>query len=93
MSSRLAAIAAVVALGAAACGEARGSAFACTCNLLTDFDDASKHEVIVCAPSAERAPTIAQGCAQTGAPAPVQGCVCAPRGEACSLGACTQLTR
>jgi hypothetical protein len=83
--------AAALFLGAAAagCSAERGDVYDCACTFLTDFDDTSKHEVLVCAPSAERAPAIARGCAQSGAPAPVQGCACQKAAAAaCTLDEC-----
>jgi hypothetical protein len=83
--------AAALFLGAAAagCPAERGDVYDCTCTFLTDFDDPSRHEVLVCAPSSERAPAIARGCAQAGAPAPVQGCACRKAAAGtCALGEC-----
>ncbi len=62
---------------------------------VTDFDDESKHAVEVCAgPAAEVAAEVARGCAQSGAPGPVQACTCRPasdlggcRGDACRMSA------
>lgn len=80
----------LVALRAAAgCRDEPGRPYACSCAFLTDFDDASSLPARVCAPSAERAPAIARGCAQTTAPAPVQECTCRPaEGAPCAGRAC-----
>lgn len=80
---------ATLAIALLACA-AEGRPYACGCTYLTDFDDGSKADVEVCAPSAERAPAVARGCAQSGAPAPVQACSCAPvpSGPPCKAGAC-----
>ncbi|MBK8258642.1 MAG: hypothetical protein IPK82_39030 [Polyangiaceae bacterium] len=73
-------IAAIVfALGLAACKN-EGEPYACTCDMLTDFDDAHKEAVLVCAASATDAVSIAQGCAQLANPMPVQTCACTPTG-------------
>jgi len=50
--------------------------FDCTCHFLTDFDDASRQSVEVCAADPRRAEAAARGCAQSAAPAPVQSCSC-----------------
>jgi hypothetical protein len=78
-----------VALSAAGC-RPRGALYDCTCAFLTDFDYAVTQEVTVCAGSAERAVPEARGCAQTGAPAPIQGCSCRPASEGaeCVVGEC-----
>lgn len=65
------------ALGVAGC-KADGAPFACQCDLLTDYDDAQKETVKVCARSAADAPSVARGCVQLVAPMPVQSCACAP---------------
>lgn len=65
------------ALGVAGC-KADGAPFACQCDLLTDYDDAQKESVKVCARSAADAPSVARGCVQLVAPMPVQSCTCAP---------------
>lgn len=67
-----------------------GTSWDCTCSFLTDYDDASTHEVRVCSADAGRVEAEARGCAQAGAPAPVQGCSCGqvePRRD-CLVGAC-----
>lgn len=86
---------ALVAVLGAGCEKERGSPYACTCTFLTDFDDSSGSEVTVCSPSAERAPDFARGCAQSGAPAPVEKCVCKPeRGSGtCEVGLCRNRPR
>jgi hypothetical protein len=77
----------------AACDD-RGHRVVCTCTFLTDFDDSSSRDVTVCAPTADRAPNVARGCAQSAAPAPVQRCTCKPEiGAPCTLGECTQMNR
>jgi len=74
----------------AACGRAEGRPYDCACAFLTDFDDASQARVEACARSSEDAVVVAKSCAQSGAPAPVEGCRCAPaEGGACSLGDCS----
>ena len=96
MKSRLTAALFTLTAGlllAAGCRE-EGRWYACSCTFLTDFDDPSGQRVEVCAPSAARAPGVAKGCAQTAAPAPVQGCACSPKAMAegasavCSAGDC-----
>ncbi len=64
------------ALGVAACSH-EGAPFDCECEWLTDFDDASKVLVRVCAADDAEAPIVARGCAQIATPAPVQRCTCA----------------
>jgi hypothetical protein len=79
---------AALSLASAACE--KGNRYDCSCSFLTDYDDASKQLVEVCAPSLERAAAFAKGCAQSGAPAPIQACVCRPGGaEPCRAGACS----
>ncbi len=73
------------ALGAGACSH-QGAPFDCECEWLTDFDDASKVPVRVCAADEAEAPIVARGCAQIATPAPVQRCTCARAKEA--TGAC-----
>ncbi len=73
---------ALLVAAAAGCRE-EGAPYDCTCTYLTDFDDAAKQETRVCAASPERAPGVARGCAQAGAPAPIQECSCRP-----SVGTC-----
>lgn len=83
--------AAVVAMG---CTRERGRPYACTCSVLTDFDDGTRHVVEVCSPSGERAAEFGKGCAQSGAPAKVEACVCRPiEGPACDLGRCVTRPR
>ena len=50
--------------------------FSCRCSFLTDTDDTSEQRVEVCARDLAAAENDAIGCAQTGAPATVQGCRC-----------------
>lgn len=68
----------------------KGALYHCSCAFLTDYDDGAAQEVEVCAPSAERAPSVARGCAQSAAPAPIQSCTCkpAPSAAPCAAGAC-----
>ncbi|MEZ4293754.1 MAG: hypothetical protein R3B70_02170 [Polyangiaceae bacterium] len=61
---------------------AEGAPYTCTCDMLTDFDDAHRETVNVCAKAANEAPAVAQGCAQLANPMPVQSCACAPSKEA-----------
>jgi hypothetical protein len=70
--------------------QGQGAAYDCACTFLTDFDDAATHEVRVCAASAERAPAVARGCAQSGAPAPIEACTCkaAQSSVRCAVGEC-----
>jgi hypothetical protein len=83
-----------IALGPLGCERDRGKPYACTCSVLTDFDDGTKHEVEVCSPSPDRARDFGKGCAQSGAPAKVEGCVCRPiEGPACDLGRCVARPR
>lgn len=90
----LARVLAVASLLSATSGCSRGASdtFDCTCSYFTDFDDASKQEVTICAPSQERAETYARGCAQGAAHAPVQSCSCRPTAKApwssCKPGEC-----
>ena len=84
----------VFALAEAGCGRERGRPFECTCSVLTDFDDGTRHAVEICSPSAERAAEFGKGCAQSGAPAKVEGCACKPiEGPACDLGRCVTRPR
>ncbi len=79
----------------AGCAKERGSTYRCSCSYLTDFDDSATQEVTVCSPSDERATEFARGCAQLGAPAPVEKCACkiAIQSSGCEAGACTNLPR
>jgi hypothetical protein len=78
-----------LAMVASGCKAEAGVPWQCTCTFLTDYDDPSRHEVEVCAPVRERAEAQARGCAQSGAPAPIQRCECQPlAGAACAVGAC-----
>jgi hypothetical protein len=87
--ARAAALAGLLA-ALAGSGCERGTRFECTCGFLTDYDDASKQVVDVCAPSPERASEFAKGCAQSGAPAPIHSCACRPTsGEPCRAGQCS----
>ncbi|UQA59207.1 hypothetical protein [Polyangium aurulentum] len=93
--SALAKAALLPALLLGGCREERGSTYLCSCSFLTDFDDGSTQEVTVCAPSDERAPGFASGCAQEGAPAPVERCSCRleKSGAGCKVGACASRSR
>lgn len=66
-----------------------GAPYECDCEFLTDYDDASKQSVRVCAANDREAPSVARGCAQLSAPAPVQSCSCRagpPEPKACREG-------
>jgi hypothetical protein len=78
----------------AGCHDERGVLYRCSCTVLTDFDDASKREIEVCAPSAERASNLGRTCALEGAPAPVSGCTCqlGDRMNGCRVGECRSVT-
>jgi hypothetical protein len=86
-------VAAALALGG--CRRDEGALYRCSCSFLTDYDDTLEIKVRSCSPSREQADTIARGCAQTTAPAPVQGCVCAVdearAGVACRAGDCDRI--
>jgi len=71
-------LALVVAGASSGCNkdDAPGERFSCSCDFLTDMDDASVQKVEVCAESASVASERAVGCAQSGAPATVQACRC-----------------
>ncbi|WP_437717493.1 hypothetical protein WMF45_14435 [Sorangium sp. So ce448] len=73
-----------------ACRPEQGKPYRCSCTFVTDFDDDSRLDVEVCAPSDARAEGVGRGCAQTHAPGPVSGCTCggAPDRGPCELGAC-----
>lgn len=78
-----------VALALAGCTRKEGAPFECECEFLTDYDDASKQAVRVCAKDDGEALVEARGCAQLAAPAPVQSCRCARAQEAgppCRIG-------
>lgn len=82
------AFALLIAAICAGCAPA-GSPYECECDFLTDFDDASKVSVRVCAANDREAPSVGRGCAQLAAPAPVQSCVCkaaAPEPKPCREG-------
>lgn len=66
-----------LALAGLGCGKAEGVPFDCECEWLTDFDDAAKDAVHICAKDEREALEVARGCAQIATPAPVQKCVCA----------------
>jgi hypothetical protein len=87
-----AAAALAAALTLAACRSEQGSPYRCDCSFLTDYDDAATIAVRSCAPSRDLASTIARGCAQSGAPAPVDKCSCEPdaerAGEVCRVSDC-----
>lgn len=73
------------------CGRGEGRAHVCECSFLTDFDDPSHVVVEACAGSAVEANDVARSCAQSGAPAPVERCTCAPSpsNSACPEGQCS----
>ncbi|AKT41951.1 uncharacterized protein CMC5_061730 [Chondromyces crocatus] len=75
---------------ASGCRSERGSPYDCTCTFVTDFDDESRQRVTVCAADAARSIATARGCAQSGAPGPVQTCSCQPVSPpaACDVGNC-----
>jgi hypothetical protein len=79
------------ALASAGCRE-QGSYYRCSCSFLTDYDDPARLSINVCSPSREQASSIGRGCAQSGAPAPVQSCSCdlepARAGVSCRSGDC-----
>ena len=83
----------VVVLVAPSCRETthRARSFDCDCSWLSDYDDASGQRVTVCAASDEDAKQAAEGCAQSAAPAPIQGCHCWEKSAEtpCKLGDCT----
>lgn len=85
-----AALLGVALVAMAGCREESGVFYRCSCTVLTDFDDASKREIEVCAPSAERAGDLGRTCALEGAPAPVSGCSCqlGDRMNGCRVGEC-----
>jgi hypothetical protein len=68
-------------------GEAAPERFACDCQFLTDTDHVSSQPVSVCA-AATRVDAVARGCAQSAAPATVQGCACRATGEGCASESC-----
>jgi hypothetical protein len=93
----LGAAAALMMLAAALSGcREQGSYYRCSCSFLTDYDDAAKLSIAVCSPSREQASSIGRGCAQSGAPAPVQACACEPdqarSRAACRSGDCELLS-
>ncbi|MFO0762550.1 MAG: hypothetical protein U0359_39285 [Byssovorax sp.] len=77
------------------CQKEPGTFYRCTCTVLTDFDDASKRDIRVCAPSVNRADVLARSCAREGAPAPVSECACRAEvlPEACTTGECRAAAR
>lgn len=86
----LAACSLAAALAGAACGRREGRPFACDCAFLTDYDDGSKVSIEVCVAVSEPSEPAARGCAQSGAPAPVERCDCRPLDPPtpCAPGAC-----
>lgn len=86
----------LLSVAIAGCAKERGASYRCSCSYLTDFDDGSIQDVAVCAPSDDRAPDFARGCAQSGAPAPVDKCDCKRNVAAaggCEVGLCKNLPR
>ncbi len=86
-------LAATFALSAAGCPDEpkKMTRYACTCAFLTDTDDTSTQRVEICESNDDRAKQAAAGCAQSGAPATVQGCECksSPNQSSCRAGDCT----
>ena len=72
-------VALLVVAGGCRGNEPSLSRFACRCTFLTDTDDTSEQRVEVCAAAVEAAQSEAEGCAQSAAPAPIQGCRCESR--------------
>jgi hypothetical protein len=80
--------AAVVLVGAVVIGSATvgcskapaapGKRVACTCTFLTDFDDAARVDVDVCAANGKNVVDEAKACAARSAHNHVEGCVCQP---------------
>jgi len=72
---------------------AKAERYACDCSFLTDMDGASGVPVEVCAAGPDKAEQVAQGCAQSGAPAPIEACACRPQRAAsgCKAGECKVL--
>jgi hypothetical protein len=93
--SAAAVLAAALILGG--CRSEQGSPYRCDCSFLTDYDDAATIAVSSCAPSPELASAIARGCAQSGAPAPVDKCSCEPDAEragvVCRVSDCAIIRR
>lgn len=79
----LAALATLTSLVTAAggCRAREGQAFRCTCSFLSDYDDDWEHSLVACGDGPEHAASVARGCAQASAPAPIQHCRCAPAPE------------
>lgn len=88
MIARFAAMVAL-ALALVAC-KREGAPYACECDMLTDYDDAHRASVKVCAASVESAASIAEGCAQLADPMPVQRCSCRAETSAPSAPACRE---
>jgi hypothetical protein len=66
---------------AGGCRAREGQAFRCTCSFLSDYDDDWEHSLVACGDGPEHAASVARGCAQASAPAPIQHCRCAPAPE------------
>ena len=79
----------IALLAAAGCAK-DGTSYACSCDYITDYDDAYGVKVSICAATDERAPQLAKNCAEQGAPAPIQRCSCAAdtTGKKCKEGEC-----
>ncbi len=93
--SRGAVLGGIALFAGAGCREETGVFYRCSCTVLTDFDDASKREIQVCAPSLERASSLGRTCALEGAPAPVSGCECrvGDRMNGCRVGECRAVVK
>ena len=86
----------LAALSTACKEEEPRALWGCDCTFITDTDGESKHAVEVCAgPAAEVAAEVARGCAQSGAPGPVQACKCSPTSDlrGCSGDVCRMMKR
>jgi hypothetical protein len=77
LAPRALALFSIAALGLAGCKN-EGAPYACECDMLTDYDDANREAVKVCAANERDAPAVARGCAQLANPMPVQSCACKP---------------
>lgn len=74
--------------------EPQGRTYACSCAFLTDTDKASAQHVTVCAPDPNAALERAASCAQSAAPATVEGCRCDHRpNDPCPVNGCAVADR
>ncbi len=80
----------VAVIGAGCDDKPPGAVYGCDCSFLTDTDDTSTQKVQICEITPERAKSAAMGCAQSGAPATVQSCLCKrlEKQPACRVGDC-----